>query len=1055
MTLYDEFGRPVHPAATVESDPHGLTPQQVEQMRDRFEHFMPKLADSLGSVQTVMDGILPPEAALSPGAGANYQAARQATHAKALGRRTGNSLPTGGDGMGGGFGGNTFQTTQRPYQPEFGSPDRQQYPVHRILANRYWRLFYKLDPVIGNGIDLLSDLPFGEFELTGEGVDGEVKDIMEYAAGETRLRSNLPFMTREFLITGEAAPHLFWDDSKGCWTFMTIHNPDQLEVIDAPFIRMEPVVEFKPDPRLHKVLSSPNPQLRQVRETMPAELLHRLQSNQNIPLDSNNFTFLPRKLHPYDTRGTSIISRMWRILMYEDCFVYGTRVRLSDGTYRNIEDVQIGDEVIAQDGSTQCVTNAVVKPAEPVLQFSLRGKTVTSTFTHRWPVKRDETEAPFKLEAKDVRQGDYFLVPRRFEAQATYTPDLARLLGYYIADGCVTQLNHLVVSLSSEEWAGDVLRLLDDVGIEARVHPYVGRPGVCIRAHKMTPELLDLIEWFQEHAGRSRLDRRLSSEVMAWTLSHKLELMRGYFRAVGKTVASLTSEDLFDQLWEVFAHLGWVVSRASTQSSGRHPRFTYAFEAQTTDVIGALAFGQTVNAEQPYIEETVLQDSDFMYYPIESVKQLDAEPVAGITVTGDHSYVANGLATYNSIFDASIATARRHAGPIKVAKLGNPANGWIPGPDEERKLLELLAQAELDVNSWLVYHYGINFELVGTTERVMTIDKHYELIERVKLVALGISKAFLHGEVTYASAATGLTVFLRRLKAHRTYFEDSFLYPKFWKKMAMVNKWVKPTQAELDSRVRVRRSSSEIDEDQRWIIPTMQWAQSLDPTVDGELINAMQTLEGMGVRFSKTTKMALVGRDFEEESKQRISDAEKEEEIFKDHPELLQEDQGGVGGGLMPGLPGGAFGDDLGGDDLPPEPEGASLSADDGAEREPAGKPNPFGDRDRIGMWHKSDVEALIEMMDGTPPDTDPWADAWHNQRVRDAIRSGDNDEVMEAVEDFLIEEDYPAKGIEQLVDILKGMRVVRSAAKSEKRKLAQLAENITGFGKMDHYDGL
>jgi len=717
--LYDGSGRTVR-----QWDAHGLTPQQVESMRDRFESFMPKLSNDLGSVQDVLSGILPKEAALSPGAGANYQAARQATNAAARGHTA--NLPGGGMGGGGG-GGDTFQTVQRPYQPEFESPDRQQYPVHRILANRYFRMFYKLDHVIGNGVDLISELPFGEFELTGEGVEGEVKDIMEYSADEAKLRSNLPFMTREFLVTGEAAPHLFWDDSKGCWTYMALHNPDQLEVIDAPFIRMDPVVEFKPDPRLQKVLNSTNPQLRQVRESMPAELLHRLQSNQNIPLDPNNFTFLPRKLHPYDTRGTSIISRMWRILMYED-----------------------------------------------------------------------------------------------------------------------------------------------------------------------------------------------------------------------------------------------------------------------------------------------------------------------------------------SIFNASIATARRHAGPLKVAKLGNPANGWIPGPEEERKLLELLAQAELDVNAWLIYHYGINFELVGTTDRVMTIDKHYELIERVKLVALGISKAFLHGEVTYASAATGLTVFLRRLKAHRTYFEDAFLYPKFWKKMAMVNKWVKPTQAELDSRVRVRRSSSEISEDHRWIIPTMQWSQSLDPTVDSELINAMQTLENMGVRFSKTTKMSLAGRDFEEESKQRLADHKKEQEVFKDYPELLQEDATGGGGGFggaLPPIPGDAFGDDLGGGE-PPEPEGASVSATDGAEPSPA-KPNPFGNRDRIGMWHKKDVESLVDLMSGNPPDDDPWVDAFHSPKVRDAIKGGDNDEIMEAVEDFLIEEDYPASGIDQLVDILKEMKVVRSASRNERRRLAELAENIQGFGKMDGYDGL
>lgn len=730
IEVFGPYGNPREQAnRRLPSDPHGLMPQQIEAMRDRMEEFLPQLADQYGSVHDVLGDILPEGATLSPGAGAGYRAAKR-KHA---------NVPGGGFG---GAGGNTFQTPQRPYQPEFESPDRQQYPVHRILANRYWRLFYKLDPVIGNGIDMYSELPWGDVQFSGEGVDGEPKDVMEHSWDECQMRSVCPAATREFYVVGEAAPHLFWDDNQGCWTYCALHNPDQLEVINAPFIKMDPVVEFIPDQRLQQVLTSNHVMLRKVRETMPQELLVRLMARQNIPLSPVNFTFLPRKLHDYDVRGTSIISRMWRILMYED-----------------------------------------------------------------------------------------------------------------------------------------------------------------------------------------------------------------------------------------------------------------------------------------------------------------------------------------AIYNASIATARRHAGPLKVAKLGNPQNGWIPGPEHERRLLEMLAQAELDVNAWLVYHYAINFELVGTTERVMSIDKHHEIIERIKLIALGISKAFLHGEVTYASAASGLTVFLQRLKALREYFEAQWLIPKFFLQMAKINKWVKPTQAELSNRVRIRRSSKELAEDRRYIVPTLEWGRSLDPAVDSEMISAMGALTDLGVQFSKNTLYSLVGRDFEEESKQRVRDYETEKQIYKDYPELMMPANAeGGGGGALPGGGGGvmppmdpeSFGDlapgggepaapGSGGDDLGGEmPEASATAADD---PKPT-RPDPFAERERIGPWTKSDLEDIMAVLDGEVPDDEPWISAIKDPDVRDALKTGDRDEIWEALKEFLAGEDFPARQVNMLDDILNKRKASVSTRNSkgleERRKEAQLLDMIDDYGSVD-----
>jgi hypothetical protein len=719
IKLASEYGDPRRQASEM---PHGLTARQTEEMARRFDNLLPGISNGSNlPARSELQQALPK--------GANLMRTAQQSSPWGNGGGTPGSM-AGGNGK-------TFFSQQRPYQPEFESPDRQQYPVHRILANRYWRLFYKMDPIVGNCIDMYGDMPWSQFKLTGPGVEGSVLKTMEAMCEETDLLGMLPAMVREFFVVGEVCPHLFFDDDKGYWTHIALHNPDQLEVIDAPFIKMDPIVQFIPDDRLRSVLTSNNPLLRGIREKMPPQLLAQLQARQNIPLSSVNATFIPRKLHPYDTRGTSIFSRLWRIFMYED-----------------------------------------------------------------------------------------------------------------------------------------------------------------------------------------------------------------------------------------------------------------------------------------------------------------------------------------AIFNASIQTARRHAGPIKIAKLGNPQTGWIPGPEHEAKLLQLLAQAELDPHAWLVYHYGIEFDTVGTTDRMMSIKAEWDTIERIKLIALGISKSFLHGEVTYASAATGLQVFLQRLKALRTFFEQKWILPKFFQTMAEINGWIRRSPAEINHRFRVKRSQRELIEENRYIRPKIVWEKTLDPAVDANLINAMQVLESMGVKFSKTTKMATVGMSFEEETHKIQQETQFERQFLPKLPsdQQQQPQDGGAGGGAPGGMmapmgPEGGPGDvpppgdegDVGappGAPPPPPPPGGGESPapppaalhSQGAggekkappkmqvEKKEVHKPGKSSNShltseiwkdDRFGNWHADEVGDLVELFTEGTTGSPMWARLKDQPAFMHAVQARDADAVWAAVHELLDAENFPEQDIKELRKVL------------------------------------
>jgi len=709
------------------------SPQQMEALAARFESFLPGLSKSSGP-KTLFDSMLPDGASWDP------------IDKKANG---GYSIP----GMGSiGGGGGTMVTQQRPYQPEFESPDRQQYPVHRILANRYWRLFYKLDPVVGSCIDMFSDLPWSNFELTGEGVEGEVKQSYEKMCEMTRVLTLLPFFVKEFLVTGEVVPHLFFDEAEGIWTYIAIHNPDQLEVIDAPFIKMDPIVEFIPDNRLRRVLETNNPAVAQIRKNLPPEIMSRLQGGQNIPLSSVNSTFIARKMHPYDTRGTSILSRLWRIFMYED-----------------------------------------------------------------------------------------------------------------------------------------------------------------------------------------------------------------------------------------------------------------------------------------------------------------------------------------AVFNASIQTARRHAGPLKVAKLGNPQTGWIPGPDHEQRLLQLLAQAEVDPNAWLVYHFGIQFDTIGTTDRMMSIAKEWDVIERIKLAGLGVSKAFTTGEISYASASSSIQVFLQRVLGIRTFFEQSWIYPKFFEPVARMNGWIKPKKNELNHRYRVKRSNRELMDENRYIIPKLVWSKKLDPGVPTDLVNAMVALEGIGVKFSKTSKMAVAGFDFEEETKKIHREIEFEKTFLPTRPGEQQQQPGGGGsggapggGGMPPPPPGepGAEGAPPGGEPgpggpPPPGQEGAppgpapAAAADGGKDKGKATKqlqelsqPKPKAPSDaqflkapiyvddRYGNWKAKDLDDIAQLFEERDSDDPELIQLLGNEEFKNSLDRGDKAHAFEVMTEYFSDQGYPESDLNALKHVLETEGIIERQV-SSRPHLEQMLDQI------------
>lgn len=205
--------------------------------------------------------------------------------------------------------------SRRFYDPQI-STTAIYLPRELKQKNRWRRWFFDHDEFVGAVLELHAELPHSKAEIMCEDrlIKLQTADCFEH----TKFFSKLPVIDLEYLKAGEVFIHTPWNSSKGMWDHIIIHNPDFVEVSSSPFVDEEYVIELVPDDELRAIINSTKPQYQELKRKLPPEIVKRVSSGRNIPLNPEEITHIARRSNPYDIRGTSIIDRLFRLLMYED-----------------------------------------------------------------------------------------------------------------------------------------------------------------------------------------------------------------------------------------------------------------------------------------------------------------------------------------------------------------------------------------------------------------------------------------------------------------------------------------------------------------------------------------------------------------------------------------------------------------------------------------------------------------------------------------------------------------------------------------------------------------
>lgn len=215
----------------------------------------------------------------------------------------------------GGFGANN-SAMQDYFNPVRDRLDRgsviEEWIPHSLPAlNRMFRQIYARDAIAGPAVDIWSMLPWSEFDIVG--LEDEYPDVAQFykdALIPIFTPETLESISKEYLVHGRFCGNLLFDNAKGYWTDLIPNDPDFIEVKPNPLINADPFVDLRVSPGLMQFMYDPDPRVAFARGQIPSHFLNMIRATGLIPLDPFNTLWVARKISPYDTVGTSLLTRI-------------------------------------------------------------------------------------------------------------------------------------------------------------------------------------------------------------------------------------------------------------------------------------------------------------------------------------------------------------------------------------------------------------------------------------------------------------------------------------------------------------------------------------------------------------------------------------------------------------------------------------------------------------------------------------------------------------------------------------------------------------------------
>lgn len=253
------------------------------------------------------------------------------------------------------------------------------------------------------------------------------------------------------------------------------------------------------------------------------------------------------------------------------CFVPGTKVLMSDGTYKNIEEIKIGDRVISHTGKVKNVVHTFERSVDGEVQsiylnrykdpiictgnhpfrkldvnfsdISHRSATLKSSkarYINDQKVKilkgeetslKEVTMDERWAEAASLCSSDFLLGNTlNIKSTSSDTLDLAYLLGYYLSEGCVANKYTVVFSYGhhEENLAKDTVDRLSRTFPKASSRLVFAPTSLRVEVTSQ-----EAVAWFLENGYKLSHSKKINEAILEWDRESLLCVLVGWLTGDG------------------------------------------------------------------------------------------------------------------------------------------------------------------------------------------------------------------------------------------------------------------------------------------------------------------------------------------------------------------------------------------------------------------------------------------------------------------------------------------------------------------------------------------
>jgi hypothetical protein len=156
-------------------------------------------------------------------------------------------------------------------------------------------------------------------------------------------------MLREWWLIGEVFVYLVWDDKYGTFIDGEILPPEYIDIKGHPLVTGDVESSFDfyliPDDTLVAFVQSTDETAERLKDRLPPEVIEAINTGQNIRINPFNLMVMMRKQSRYNPRGTSIILRCLKSLLYEDK-ILEAQYAIADRCILPMEIWKVGNEKV-------------------------------------------------------------------------------------------------------------------------------------------------------------------------------------------------------------------------------------------------------------------------------------------------------------------------------------------------------------------------------------------------------------------------------------------------------------------------------------------------------------------------------------------------------------------------------------------------------------------------------------------------------------------------------------------------------------------------------------